>query len=184
MKPSRPRRDLLLVLARTDRHEFAELVGTVCYRYDPAVDRGWDKHEPGTVLSPHFTDPDGRYDRYADLHVRAALDIDGHVNEGRSYAWTTEFRPNSVDLPRAHSMATFLRRTDRQVAALAQQFGAPSDFAGYLTRFAVALGITVFAEHCAELQPDGTHWTWMDTEQMRAWVRQHERTPAPATRSL
>lgn len=32
MKSTRPRPDLLLVLARTDRHGIAELVGTVCYR--------------------------------------------------------------------------------------------------------------------------------------------------------
>jgi len=183
MKPTRPRPDLLLVLARTDRHGVAELLGTVCYRYDPALESGWDKHKPGTVLSPHFTNPAGRYDPYADLHVRAALDVNSNVNDGRSYAWTYEFRPHSVDLRRAQSMATFLRRTDRQMAALAQQFGAPTDFASYLTRFAVALGITVFAANSAELPHDGTHWKWMDVDQMRAWVRHHEQTAtAPAGR--
>lgn len=125
-------------------------------------------------------DPGGRYDQYADLHVRAALDVNGNVNGGQSYAWSYDFRPYAVNLPRAQSIVTFLRRTDRQMAALAHRLGAPSDFAGYLTHFAVALGITAFAEYSTELRHDGTHWTWMDVDQMRAWVRGHERTPTAA----
>jgi hypothetical protein len=180
MKPTPARPDLLLVLARTARHGTAELFRTVCYRYDPTLATGWDKHKPGTVLSPLFTDPGGRYDQYADLHVRASVDVN-NVNNGRSYAWAYEFRPITVNLPRAQSMAAFLRRTDRQMAALAQQLGSPTDFADYLARFALALGITVFAEHCAELRPDGTHWKWMDVNQMRAWVHHHERPAAAPT---
>ncbi len=84
-----------------------------------------------------------------------------------------------MNLARAHSMATFLRRTDRQMTAIAQRMGIPDDFADYLTHFAVALGITSFGEHNNRIRPDGTHWRWMDADGMRTWIRRHEQ-PTPA----
>ena len=179
MKPTPPRPDLLIVLARTDQHGLAELVGTVCYRYDPTREPGRHGHKPGALIRPQFTNPAGRYSRYAELYVRAALDVDGFV-DGRSYCWTYEYRPGIVHLPLAQSMTTVLRHLDQQMTALARQLGAPADFGDYLARFAAALGITVFVEDAAEPQPDGTRLRWMDVDQMRAWVSQHERTPAPS----
>jgi hypothetical protein len=183
LQPTRLRPDLLLVLARTDQHDVAELVGTVRYRYDPALEPSRHGLEPGAVLIPQFTNPAGRYSDYADLYVHAALDVDGYVNEG-AYRVKYEYRPGVVDLHLAQSTTHVLRHLDRQMTELAQQLGAPNDFAGYLTHFAAALGITVFAEDCAKLQPNGTHWKWIDVEQMHAWVRQHERTPAPVSGRL
>ena len=61
MQPTRLRLDLLLVLARTDQHDVAELVGIVRYRYDPALEPSRHGLEPGAVLIPQFTNPAGRY---------------------------------------------------------------------------------------------------------------------------
>lgn len=179
MKPSRPRPDLLLVLARNTRHSFTVLTGTLCYRHDPDHAKPGDRHEPGTVLSPLF-EPGGRYNPYADLHVRALLDVKGDVAQGRCYGWSYGYRPHTVDLPRAQAMAGMLRRTERQLAALARQWGTPTDFGAYVSHFAAALGVTAFAEHTAVLRPDGTHWRWFDVHQMREWIRHHEQ---PTTRT-
>lgn len=176
MKPSRPRPDLLLVLARTTRHGSTELTGSICYRHDPDLASSWDRHERGTVLSPLFERADGRYDRYADLQVRALLDTSGDINGGRSYGWSYEYRPLSVDLQRAQSMTAFLRRTDQQLAALTRTLGTPGTFADYVTHFTLALGITTFAEHSSDMRADGTHWRWMDVDAMRAWINRHEQT--------
>ncbi|GIE90477.1 hypothetical protein [Actinoplanes regularis] len=184
MKPSRPHPELLLSLSRTDRHGFTELGAVICYRHQPGVTPGGSSHDPGTVLSPLFNDygdPRDRYSQYADLHVRASLDTVGDVAGGHAYGWCYEYRPHTVNLTRAQSMATFLRRTDRQMAALAHQMGTPGDFADYLTHFAVALGITRFAEYTDRIRPDGTRWRWMNADQMQAWIRRHEQpvsTPA------
>lgn len=178
MKPSRPRSELLLSLSRTDRHGHTELGAVVCYRHQPGLTPGGSGHEPGTVLHPLFddyTDPVGLYAQYADLHVRALLDTTGDLADGHAYGWSYEYRPYTVNLARAQSMATFLRRTDRQMAAIAQHMGTPDDFADYITHFAAALGITSFGEHTNRLRPDGTHWMWMDADGMQAWIRHHEK---------
>lgn len=133
MKASRPRPDLLLVLARTHQHGSTALTGQICYRHDPDLTPSWNRHEAGTVLSPLFEHADGRYDQYADLQVRALLDTTGDISNGRSYGWSYEYRPLSVDLPRAQVMTAMLRRTSRQMAALDQQLGTPSDFGDYVT---------------------------------------------------
>lgn len=173
MKSSRPRPDLLLVLARNNRHGFTELIGNLCYRHDPDHAKPCDRHERGTVLSPLF-ESGGRYNPYADLHVRALLNVKGDVSEGRCYGWSYGYRPLTVNLARAQTITAMLRRTQRQLAALAQQWGTPADFAAYVSHFAVALGIAAFAEHTAQMRPDGTHWRWLDVDQMRGWIRQHE----------
>ena len=178
MKPSRPRPELLLSLSRTDRHGCTELDAVICYRYQPGLTPGGSNREPGTVLHPLFddySDPCDRFSPYADLHVRASLDTSGDVGDGRAYGWCFEYRPHAVNLAREQSMATFLRRTDRQTAALARQMGTPGDFADYVTDFAVALGITRFGEYTDQRRHDGTRWMWMDADQMQTWIRRHEK---------
>src|SRR5690349_1066396 len=109
MKPSRPRSDLLLILARSDEHGIAELTGHVAYRYDPAItSHGYT--DPGSVLTPSFDRPDGVYDRYADLSVCGRIDTDGVTEDGSCWGWRYEYRPRTVDLVRAQSMTAFLRR--------------------------------------------------------------------------
>ncbi|MFG2042214.1 hypothetical protein [Dactylosporangium sp. NPDC048998] len=173
MKPSRPRSDLLLILARSDEHGIAELAGHVAYRYDPAIaDHGYA--DPGAVLTPSFDRPDGVYDRYADLSVRGRIDTDGMTEDCSCWGWRYEYRPHTVDLVRAHSMTAFLRRIARQLAALDTQFGTPAAFADYVTRFVTALGISRYAVHSPKRRVDGTRWHWLDTDGMRRWVRHHE----------
>ena len=174
MKPSRPRPDLLLVLARAEEHGIAELAGQVCYRYDPKNAGGTGYASPGDVLSPMFERPDGVYDRYADLDVRASIDTGGITGDGRCWGWRYGYRPRTVELPRAQSMTAFLRGLGRQLEALDTQLGQPTSFADYVARFATVLGISRYAVYSPQLRPDGTHWIWLDTDGMRDWVRHHE----------
>ncbi|WP_432983181.1 hypothetical protein [Dactylosporangium sp. CA-233914] len=194
MKPSAPRTDLVLVLARTEQHGIAELVGTICYRYTPNIDatapprgrrsarrldsQGFRYAAPGDLLNPHFENADGVYDRYADLCVRASIDTGGITDDRRCWGWRYEYRPLAVDLPRAESMTTMLRRIGRQLDSLDAQFGRPATFADYLTRFATALGITSYAVYSQQLRADGTHWIWLDADGMRSWIAHHE-PPVP-----
>ncbi|GAA1578707.1 hypothetical protein GCM10009827_120280 [Dactylosporangium maewongense] len=174
MQPSRPRPDLLIVLARTDEHGLAQLAGHICYRNDPTADGGSRDAEPGAVLTPSFEPPDGIHDRYADLYVRGSVDTGGVTDDGSCWGWGHEYRPRTVDLPRAQSMVAFLRRLERQLAALDTQFGAPATFADYVARFATALGISRYAVRSTKRLVDGTRWHWLDTDDMRRWVRHHE----------
>ena len=174
MKASPPRDDLLIVLARAEEHDIAKLVGHVCYRYDPKITTGAGYANPGDVLSPMFERPDGVYDRYADLDVRARIDTGGITPDGRCWGWRHMYRPGSVELARAQSMTAVLRRLDRQLGALDTHLGQPISFGDYVARFATALGITNYAVHSPQLRPDGTHWIWLDTDGMHDWVRHHE----------
>ncbi len=174
MKPSRPRPDLLIVLARSDEHGIAELTGQVCYRYDPATAGHRHYAERGAVLTPTFDNPDGVYDRYADLSVRGRVDTDGITDNGSCWGWRHEYRPLTVDLTRAQSMTVFLRRLDRQLETLDTQLGRPTCFADYVIRIATALGINRYAVRSPTTRADGTHWHWLDTDDMRRWVRHHE----------
>jgi hypothetical protein len=173
MKSSRPRQDLLLVLARTEQYGVAYLTAQICYRYDPTIAGRMSYAAPGDVLSPVFEHPDGTYDRYADLTARANVDTNG-IGDGSSFGWRHEYRPHSVDRRRAESMTTFLRRLDRQLTALETQLGVPATFADYLAHFAAALGITRYAVPTTQLRPDGTRWISLDADGMRRWVSHHE----------
>lgn len=165
----RPRPDLLIVLSIEQEHGVTEFAGQVCYRSD-----GTGYHPAGLILNPTWQYPSGRYDAYADLSVRATLDPDRRNNSGRPYAWRYEYhQPHSVDLDRAAAMSALLRRVARRITAIDNQLGYPTGLGDYVARFCQALAITAFATRSEEPGPDGTPWTWLDTDGMRQWISSH-----------
>lgn len=178
MKLAKTRSDLLLLLTTEVEHGVSEFAGLVCYRHDGSRDNGGLFHAPGAVLSPTWKHSTGRYDVFADLHVRARLDPTGCINNGRPYAWRYEYhQPLAVDLDRASAMTGFLRRTGRRVAELDTELGYPTDLGAYIARFAAVLGVAVFATRVSEPRPDGDPWDWLDADGMRAWIARHCEPP-------
>lgn len=94
----------------------------------------------GTIRN--FTDTLGG-EPLADLAITPQLD---HVAaDPHPYGWRTEYRqPYAVDLRRAQTMVTVLRKIDRGLERMRGQLGHPESFTAYLARVARALGVTRF----------------------------------------
>lgn len=168
---------LLMVLKRDDSYGSARLNAEICYRNMPGKTFN-PTHEHGAVLNPHYdpwkeTNPHGQFQN---LTVSALVDTSGDLNNGQTYGWEYSYRNVfEVKLDFAQQMFTTLRWLDGGMKKLRGERGAPGSFAEYLTNFANVIGCTQFAEYSKDLRADGTRWIWMDIDQMRSWVHNHER---------
>jgi hypothetical protein len=129
-----------------DHHETCLLVSHETNRY------GNDKPTLRFTARPVRVTADGAIRNFtdtfageplADLTITAQLD---HVAaDQRPYGWRTEYRqPYDVDLRRAQTMVTVLRKIDRGLERMRGQLGHPESFTAYLARVARALGATRF----------------------------------------
>lgn len=167
---------LIMVLKRDESYGSVRLNAEVCYRNMPGKTFN-PTHDTGTVLNPQFEPwSDNPYGQFQNLQVTALLDTDSTLNDGRSYGWEYSYHNVfDVNLDFAQQIVKTLRRLNSAMSKLRAERGTPNTFAEYLTHFANAIGCTRFAEYSKELRADGTHWVWMDIDQMHAWVRKHER---------
>lgn len=136
---------------------------------------------PGEVLNPQF-------DNYGTAYERSVGDFDSLVVSAQRDAMESEhFLPwygfgvefdkfGGVKLKRAESMVKVLRKIERKLDKLQEDFGYPADFSTYLIRVANALGMT---GHCYgirtdEMRPDGTNYRWMNANTLAEWFTRDE----------
>ncbi len=94
---------------------------------------------------------------------------------GDTYGWHREYRNvYSIDVVRADVMSKTLRRIDRGMKKLEQQFGFATDFPTYLVRVAHVLGITQFgwkiADGGSSWTYDGNEYRWVDASYVVAFL--------------
>lgn len=77
--------------------------------------------------------------------------------------------PYFVDMKRAESMTKILRKIERKLAAFETEHGYAPDFATYLTRVGIALGMKghCYGVYSQEMRADGTHYRWMNANTLR-----------------
>jgi hypothetical protein len=108
--------------------------------------------------------------QYADLEIRGLYSASSEDFYGRDPEY---FQPYSVDVRRADSMAKTLKRIYASLKRQDERLGAPTDFAAYAARLAVALGCQERA--CfgrRESERNGStysenYYRWMDTDSLR-----------------
>lgn len=106
---------------------FFKVVGRVCC---------WDDNKRKIVWPEHQSEYDGLMVNSTSSH---------NMPTSPSYAWDVEFRDVwSVDLRRAEMMVRVLRRVNKAMDRLNDQFGYASTFGAYVLRAAKALGVKRF----------------------------------------
>ena len=104
----------------------------------------------------------------ADLVIRAQYD--SATGERGPYGWSVEYRDVfCVDLARADAMFKLLRKVNRGLEKLRNEWGYPESFAQYATRVAKILGITTFGWQRAGGSGlyDDNEYHWTDADGLR-----------------
>lgn len=110
-------------------------------------------------------------DPLADLAIDAQADFASE----NAYGWDVRYRDvYDADLARVEQMVKTLRRIDRGLTRLREQFGYEESFAGYATRVANVLRISRFGWHASgtgSLYTDN-EYRWTDASGITARVTQ------------
>lgn len=133
------------------------------------------------VLDEHRAQPEwvyprdyGDHNQWADLVVAAQMgDSHGH---GDFYGRDITFAPHRVNAQRAESMAKVFRSLERKMTDSDARLGYPTDFASYLARVAIAIGmpeVRCFGKP-SQIHADGH--TWLDVDGLRYHLAEAVRT--------
>lgn len=109
---------------------------------------------------------------YADLQVRAFYSRDSNDFYGRDPEY---FQVYSIDVRRAESMAKTLKAIYKNLARQDERLGAPTDFASFLARLALAVGSPerlCFGRRAAGngATYSDNYYHWMDTDSLRMYL--------------
>lgn len=111
---------------------------------------------------------------YADLKVEATYTPDG----GGWSVYDLCFRDvHSVDQRRAETMVKVLRRVNRALERLREQFGypkGPAQSAAYLANALGVKGDRPFVRYVKEMRIDGTNYAHMSADSLADWLREQE----------
>jgi hypothetical protein len=157
-----PKLDLRIVVnAKRSDADSIRFVGRVTYMADR------DENRDGGLRNPLGFDSDDTLVALADLAITAYHNEDF----GGWYGWAVEYHDaHSIDLRRAELMTKQLRKLNKAMAKLDEQFGTASDFPTYCGRVAHALGCTnpnPFGRYSKEMRANGTHYHWMNVDYLR-----------------
>ena len=96
---------------------------------------------------------------FPDLHLRTFYSVKNHeVSE--FYGWQIEYKPYTVDLPKAEKMGKTLKLIHRRLEKITAQWGRPRDFGEYALRFLKAVGAVGLLK-LADSRPGG--WSYDDS---------------------
>lgn len=127
-----------------------------------------EAHEAGAVLTPSLGDSYGwgcKYGYLDGLRVSAQYSADRPED---LYDWGIEYaEQRGIRTHAAEVMAKTLRKIDRDMAKIKDQFGYTDSFGEYVARFAAVLGCCKFGERRDEIGPDGSRYRWRDVQGMR-----------------
>lgn len=111
---------------------------------------------------------------YADLRIEGWIDKDSRDDKDFYYGHEPlEYREvYSIDQRRAESMAKTLRRLNKKIETLTNKYGRPTDFAGFLSYLAQAMGVNprnAFARKVSGRgwSYDDGEYRWMDVDGLR-----------------
>lgn len=130
-----------------------------------------ESHEDGMILRPMLDstyDWEGKYGHLNNLRVTEQHDL---TDKATSYAWNVEYSDHMfIRLREAEVMLKTLRKIEREMIKIKDQFGYAASFGDYVARFAAVIGCGKFGVRTDEMQPNGTHYRWFDAQDMRTWV--------------
>jgi hypothetical protein len=148
-----------MFLTVEDVYGIREIIATVVWR------------GPDGLESPTFTPVDRRTE-YANLRIAAYLDRNHHDAWGASVG----YRPHTVDLRRAQSMARVLHRIATRMTAASKQHGHPDTYHAFLTQVASALRISRYLVRADDDNPTNTGdgYRHHDATGIRHWISLQE----------
>lgn len=124
--PDENRHEVVLKVDSKREDGFFKVVGRVCF---------WDDSTRKIVWPEHQSEFDG-------LMVNSTSNRT--MPSSLSYGWDVEYQVYSVDLRRAETMVRLLRRVNKAMDRLNDQFGYAATFGAYTLRAAKALRVKRF----------------------------------------
>jgi hypothetical protein len=164
--------DLVVAVKADNEHGIRRLRASILYR---------DPRDRLQLLTPRF-DVYGTardYAAFAGLELTAYLDENRDLNDGRPWGFSYHYNTEPLEFAQARAIVKTLRKIQRGLDGLAAERGHPRDFATFIINVASLFGVRSYAEYSRQQRPDGSHWRWMNADQLHRWIGDNSIIPAP-----